>query len=78
MHFTLRGFIGQNVNVEKEEDKEIFLGKEVVQLKTNKIQKGLVALERVFDYHDKTKNKATPLNLGEVEKVNLRTKHGLF
>lgn len=35
--------------------KDAIFGKEVVNLKTNKIPKGLVVLETIFDSHDRSK-----------------------
>lgn len=39
--------------METGDGKETLFGNEVIQLKTNKIPKGLVVLERMFDNQDK-------------------------
>lgn len=47
---------------------------EVIQLKGNKIRKGLVSLECFFDRNDRyvgKNNSQNPCNLGEYEKVNV-------
>ena len=41
--------IDWNGCVEEKDGKEMLFGKETVQLKSDKIPKGLVALERIFD-----------------------------
>lgn len=53
--------------------KEIVFGNEVVQLKTNKIPKGLVALEWVFDGCDRLNTKVSPTNSVNLEEINLGT-----
>lgn len=56
-----------------EDDKETNFGKEVIQLKKNKIPKGLVVLERVFDSQDKAKVVTTIPHPEDLEEVNLGT-----
>ena len=50
--------LGQEIDcatyVENIDGKDTIFGKEVVQLKTNKIPKGLVALETIFDNQDRS------------------------
>lgn len=53
--------------------KDTIFGNEIVQLKTNKIPKGLVALERVFDSQDSKTMKQSPINKQDLEDVNLGT-----
>ena len=65
--------INFNDFVETFDGKESLFGKEVIQLKTNKIPKGLVALENVFDHHDIAQSKINPSQFEEVEEVNLGT-----
>lgn len=43
----------------------------MIQLKTNKIHKGLVALERVFDGPNKSSVKKTSSHREDLEEVNL-------
>jgi len=62
-----------NAFVEEHDGKETLFGQEVVQLKTNKIPKGLIALEKAFDGHDRYKKKDTPVIPSNLEEINLGT-----
>lgn len=55
--------------------KETIFGNEIIQLKTNKIPKGLVALEGVFDGPDRSNAKQTSTHKEDLEEVNLETKN---
>ena len=70
-------FFGLQINfndfVETSDGKESLFGKEVIQLKKNKIPTRLVALENVFDHHDIAQSKSNPSQFEEVEEVNLGT-----
>ncbi|XP_059066710.1 uncharacterized protein LOC131857937 [Cryptomeria japonica] len=57
--------------VQRVDDKETTFGKEVIQLNTNKIPKGLVILERVFDSQDKAKVATIASHPEDLEEVNL-------
>lgn len=46
-------------------------GKEVIQLKTNKIHKGILALERVFDRNYQALLKQTLVKREDIEEINL-------
>ena len=59
--------------VETIDGKETIFGQEVIQLKTNKVPKGLVILENMFDNHDRTKCAAKDCKPQELEEVNLGT-----
>ncbi|HEX4849368.1 MAG TPA: hypothetical protein VFV08_01115 [Puia sp.] len=59
--------------VETIDGKETLVGKEIIQLKTNKIPRGLVALERVFDSRDKMVTRTSPTNKEDLEEINLGT-----
>jgi len=59
--------------VEEHDGKETLFGQEIVQLKTNKIPKGLIALEKVFDGHDQFKTKNIPIIQNDLEEINLGT-----
>jgi len=61
--------------VEVVDGKETLLGKELIQLKTNKIPRGLVALERAFDNRDQFVMKASPTNKNDLEEINLGASH---
>lgn len=50
-------------------------GNEVIQLKTNKIPKGLVSLERFFDGPDRSNAKQPSTHKEDLEEVNLGTKN---
>lgn len=54
-----------------EDDKETMFGKEVIQLKTNRITRGLVVLERVFDDQDKAKVATSAPHPEDLEEINL-------
>ncbi|XP_059066389.1 uncharacterized protein LOC131067837 [Cryptomeria japonica] len=58
--------INFNDFVERTNDKETLFGQQIIQLKSNKLLKGLVALERTF-----METKVTPAKESDVEKVNL-------
>lgn len=60
--------------VEIVDGEEIVFRNVVVQFKTNKILKGLVVLERVFDHQDKAKVTTTAPNPEDLEEINLGTK----
>lgn len=53
--------------------KDTIFGKEVVQLKNNRIPKGLVALETIFDNHDRSQIDTSKYDAKYLE-VNLGTK----
>lgn len=61
-----------NALVQVVDNKETIFGNEVVQLKTNKMPKGLVALERVFDGNDRMNTNVISTKNGYLEEVNLR------
>lgn len=63
-----------NAFVENVDGKDMVFGKEVVQLKTNKIPRGLVALERVFDGSD-APTKTLIVEKDNLEEINLGTEH---
>lgn len=48
-------------------------GKEALQLKTNKLPKGLVALERVYDGNDRSLIKKTLVKGEDIEEINFGT-----
>ena len=54
--------------------KDTIFGKEVVQLKTNKIPKGLVALETIFDNQDRAQVDTSKYDANNLEEVNLGTR----
>ena len=54
--------------------KDTIFGKEVVQLKTNKIPKGLVALKTIFDNQDRSQIDISKYDAKDLEEVNLVTK----
>lgn len=56
--------------LENTNGKDTLFGKEAIQLKINKIPKGLVALERIFDSQDTGKTKTTVAYLEDLEEVN--------
>ena len=60
--------------MESIDGKDTVFGKEVVQLKTNKIPKGLVTLETIFDNQDRTQVNASKNDAKDLEEVNLGTK----
>lgn len=62
-----------NAFIKELDGKQTVFVQEVVQLKTNKIPKGLVALERVFDGNEKEVMKQTPVRREDVEEINLGT-----
>ena len=70
-------FLGQEIDyatfVEKLDSKDTIIGQEVVQLKTNKIPKGLVVLETIFDSHDRFKVENKEYNAKNPKEVNLGT-----
>ena len=66
--------IGCATYVENINGKDTIFGQEVVQLKTNKIPKGLVVLEIFFDNQDKSKIDTSKYDAKDLEKVNLGTK----
>lgn len=51
--------------------KDIVFGQEFVQLKTNKIPKGLVVLETIFDNHDRSKMDTSEYNAKDLKEINL-------
>ena len=53
--------------------KQIVFGKEILQLKINKLPKGLVALERLYDGNDRSLMKQTPVRKEDIEEINLGT-----
>lgn len=53
--------------VEMTDGKETLLGQEIIQLKSNKIPRGLVALERAFKIQDKVEIKGTSVKENDVE-----------
>ena len=53
--------------------KETILGQEILQLKTNKLPKGLVMLENAFDNQDRFTSKVKNKKPEELEEVNLGT-----
>jgi len=59
--------------VETIDGKETLVGKEIIQLRTNKIPRGLVALERAFDSKDKLVTRTSPTNKEDLEEINLGT-----
>ena len=50
---------------------EIVFGQEILQLKTNKLPKGLVMLESAFDNQDRFTSKIKDKRIEELEEVNL-------
>ena len=60
--------------VENIDGKDTIFGQEVVQLKTNKIPRGVVFLETVFDNHDRSKVEDKGPNVEDLEEVNLGTR----
>lgn len=60
-----------NDYVENINGKETLFGQVVVQLRTNKFPRGLVALERTFDTKDGIETIVTPASKEYMEKVNL-------
>jgi len=62
-----------NAFVEEHDGKETLFGQEIVQLKTNKIPRGLIALEKAFDGHNRFKMKDTPMIQNDLEEINLGT-----
>lgn len=63
--------INFNKFVEKTYGKETLFDQEIIQLKSNKLPKGLVALERTFNAQDKMEAKVTSAKENNVEQVNL-------
>lgn len=53
--------------------KEIIFDQEILQLKTNKMPKGLVMLESVFDNHDRFKSEVKSSKTDDLEEINLGT-----
>lgn len=53
--------------------KDVIFGKEVLQLKSNRVPKGLVSLERAFDNKDKAFYASTD-KTNDLEEVNLGTR----
>lgn len=64
-------WIDWNGLVEDKDGKGTVLGQEVLQLKTNKIPKGLIELERMFDDKDIASFKSNSGGCEDVEKINL-------
>lgn len=60
--------------VENIDGKDTVFGQEVVQLKTNKIPKGLVVLETIFDNHDRAQVHMNEHSAKDLEEINLGTK----
>lgn len=60
-----------NAYVEEENSKGSLFRKDILQLKTNKIPRGLVELERLFDNKDMANFKPNTRSCEEVEKINL-------
>ena len=60
--------------MENIDGKDTIFGNEVVQLKTNKIPRGLVVLETVFDNQDRSKVESKELDHENLEEVNLGTR----
>lgn len=61
--------------VENQDGKDTLFGKEILQLKSNKIPKGLVVLERIFDNQDRADLKSNPVTQEDIEKINLGSEH---
>ena len=59
--------------MENIDGKDTIFGSEVVQLKTNKISRGLVVLEIVFDNQDRSKVESKGPDHENLEEVNLGT-----
>lgn len=59
--------------IETIDGKETIFGQEIMQLKTNKVSKGLVVLENIFDNQDRLKQGTRDLKPEEVEEINLGT-----
>lgn len=59
--------------IETIDDKETIFGQEIMQLKTNKVPKGLVALENIFDNQDRVKPGTKDPKPQELEEINLGT-----
>ena len=59
--------------VETIDGKQTILGQEVIQLKTNKVPKGLVILENMFDNQDREKPGVKDCKPQELEEINLGT-----
>ena len=59
--------------VETIDGRETIFGQEVIQLKTNKVPKGLVVLENMVDNQDRVKNGAKDCKPRELKEVNLGT-----
>lgn len=55
------------------DDKKIIFGNEIIQLKTNKIPRGLVELERIFDGNNSSIMKSVLPRHDDLEEVNLGT-----
>ena len=55
-------------------EKILFLSREVVQLKTNKIPKGFVVLETIFDNQDRSQIDTNKYDAKDLEEVNIGTK----
>ena len=53
--------------------RETIFGQEVIQLKTNKVPKGLIVLENMFDNQDRVKHGAKDCKPQELEEINLGT-----
>ena len=53
--------------------KDTIFGEEVVQLKTNKIPKGLVVLETIFDNHDRSRTSEKEHDVKDLKEINLGT-----
>ena len=59
--------------VETINGKEKIFGQEVIQLKTNKVPKGLVVLENMFDNQDRVRPGAKDCKPQELEEINMGT-----
>lgn len=58
---------------EQQEYLNILYGKEILQLKSNAIPRGLVPLEKLFDHNNVAKDPKLVPNYDDVEEVNIRT-----
>ena len=67
-------FIDWNGCVEEKDGKKILFRKEIIQLKMNKIPKGLVALEQIFDEKESTKNTKSTKIKNNIEEIDLESK----
>lgn len=59
--------------IETIDGKETMFGQEVIQLKTNKVPKGLVILENMFDNQDRVRPRSKDHKPQELEEINLGT-----